>query len=140
MGYILLFKKLAILFIYISNVIPLLGFPSTNPLSPPTLFPASMRMLPPMIHPFPPHHPSILYAGASHLHRTKGLPSHRCRIRQSSATYTAGAMGFSMCILVLGLNVGISEGSGWLIWLFFQWGCRPLHFLHSFAHRSEELT
>jgi hypothetical protein len=32
------------------------------------------------------------YAGASNLHRTKGLLSHWCQIRPSSAPYAAGAM------------------------------------------------
>jgi hypothetical protein len=42
---------LVILFIYISNVIPLPGFPSSNPLSHPSVLPASMRVIP---HPLPP--------------------------------------------------------------------------------------
>ena len=42
-------------------------------LCPTLLPPASMRVLP---HPLPPYHPSIPYAGALSLHRTKGLPSH----------------------------------------------------------------
>ena len=41
----------------------------------------------------------------------------------------AGAMGPSMCMyfLVVGLVSGSSAGgggSGWLIWLFFLWGCK----------------
>jgi hypothetical protein len=40
---------LVILFIYISNVIPLLGFLSKNPLTLPPP-PASMRVLPPLPH------------------------------------------------------------------------------------------
>ena len=37
------------------------------------------------------------YTGASNPHRTKGLSSHWCPTRPSSATYTARAMGPSMC-------------------------------------------
>jgi hypothetical protein len=67
--------KLVILFIYISNMISLPSFPSTNPLfSLPR--PAPMRVCPqPATHPclstlaFP-------YAGSSSLHKNKGLPSH----------------------------------------------------------------
>jgi hypothetical protein len=67
---------------------------------------------------------------SSSLHRTKGLPSHQCSIRLSSATYVAGAMGPSMCTLGL---VGALGGSGWLILLFFLWGCKSLQFLQSFS-------
>ena len=42
---------------------------------------------------------AFLYTGTSSLHRTKGLPSHRCQIRPSSATYAAGVIGPSTCIL-----------------------------------------
>jgi hypothetical protein len=36
------------------------------------------------------------YAGASNLHRNKGLSSHWCHIRSSSATYVSGAMDSSI--------------------------------------------
>jgi hypothetical protein len=60
---------------------------------------AAMRLLP--------HSPShscltssiSLYNGSSSLYRIKGLPFHRCQIRQSSATYAARAIGPSMCTL-----------------------------------------
>jgi hypothetical protein len=39
--------------------------------------------------------------GASNLHWMKGLFSHWCPTRPSSATYAAGAMGPSMCTLWL---------------------------------------
>jgi len=39
------------------------------------------------------------YGGASSLHRTKGLPSHWCQIRPSSAIYAAGAKDPTMCTL-----------------------------------------
>ena len=41
------------------------------------------------------------YTGAFSLHRTKGLSSHWCSTRPSSATYEAGTMGPSMCTLWL---------------------------------------
>jgi hypothetical protein len=47
-------------------------------------------------HPLPPPALIFLYTGALSLKRTKGLFSHRCWTRPSSATYTAGAMGPSM--------------------------------------------
>ena len=55
---------LFILFMYISNVIPHLSFPSTSPLSH-TSPPASMKVL-----------PTYPYAGVNILHRTKGFHSH----------------------------------------------------------------
>ena len=65
---------LFILFMYISNVIPHLSFPSTSPLSH-TSPPASMKVLPTYL-------PILLsalefpYAGVNILHRTKGFHSH----------------------------------------------------------------
>jgi hypothetical protein len=60
---------------------------------------ASMR-----VFPHPPTHScfSVLvfpYTGALSLHRTKGLFSHWCPTRPSSATYVAGAMSPSMVFL-----------------------------------------
>jgi hypothetical protein len=51
-------------------------------------------------HPHTHSHLTILafpFTRASSLHRTKGLPSHWCQIRWSSATYAPRAMGHSMC-------------------------------------------
>ena len=53
----------------------------------------------------PTHHSCLTalafpYAGASSLHQTKGLASHWCQIRPSSATYAAGATGLSMVFFV----------------------------------------
>jgi hypothetical protein len=39
------------------------------------------------------------FTGASDIHRTKGLSSHWCPTRLSSATYAARAMGPSQCTL-----------------------------------------
>jgi hypothetical protein len=66
---------LDILFIYISNVIPFLGFPPEipYPIPPP---PASMRVLSnPPTHS---HLPALAfpYTGALSFHKTKGLSSH----------------------------------------------------------------
>ena len=91
---------LDILFIYISVVIPLPSFSSTNPLSSlPTT--ASLRVLP---HPHTHCHLTALafsYTGASSLYRTKGLSTHWCQIRPFFATYAAGAMGPSRWTLWL---------------------------------------
>jgi hypothetical protein len=48
-----------------------------------------------------PHSLAFPYSGSAHLHRTNGLPSQWCQIRQSSATYPGGAMRASMCTLLL---------------------------------------
>jgi hypothetical protein len=80
-------------FIYNSNVIHSPGFPSKKLLShsPSPCSPAHSHF---SILAFP-------YTWASSLHRTKGLSSHWCPTRPSSATYAAGAMGPSMCTLWL---------------------------------------
>ena len=86
------------------------------------------------VHPHPPTY-SWLTAlafpstGASILHRTKRLPSHWYQIRQSSATYAAGAVAPCVYSLVGGLVPGSSGRSGWLILLLFLWGVKPLHIL-----------
>ena len=85
-----------ILFMYISNVVPFPGFPSANPLSHPPS-PVSLRVMP---H-FYLTTLASPYVGASSLHRPIGLHSNWCQLRQSSATYAAGAMVLSMCTLWL---------------------------------------
>ena len=80
------------------------------PIPPPS--PTSMRVLT-----YPPTHSCLTalafqYASASSFHRTKGIPYHWCKIKQSSATY---AMGSSMCMYSL---VGdLAPGSSREIWL-----------------------
>ena len=64
---------MVILFIYISNVIPFPGFTSTNP-HPIPMHPASMRVITSATHTLLSHALAFSYAGASSLHRTKGLP------------------------------------------------------------------
>jgi hypothetical protein len=94
-----------------------------SPLGTPYLIPSpsvSMSMLPHL-----PTHSCLLtlafpYTGTSNLHSTKGLPSHWCPTRPSSATYVTGAMGPSMCIIWL----VVPESSGGLISLYccFSYG------------------
>jgi hypothetical protein len=91
---------MVILFIYNLNVITLPSFFSENPPSY-HLTPASTWVLP-LTH----AHSCLTvlafpYAGASNLNRNKSFPSLWCYIRPSSATYAAGAMGSSVCILWL---------------------------------------
>ena len=63
--------------------------------------PASMRVLAqPSTH-FCRTTLAFPYTGALSLRRTKGLPSHCCQIRLSSATYAAVVMSPSMCTLWL---------------------------------------
>ena len=75
---------------------------SPFPVSPPETSypfppPASMKACPhPLTHSCLPTL-AFPYTGASSLHRTKGLFSHWFPTRPSSAPYTAGAMGPSMC-------------------------------------------
>jgi hypothetical protein len=79
-----------ILFIYISTVTPISPSQTPYPISP---TPASVRVFP---HAPTHYYLTILafpYTGASSLHMIKGLPSHWCQIRPSSATYVVGAMG-----------------------------------------------
>jgi hypothetical protein len=65
------------------NVVPCSGFPSEKPLShlPSTSSPTHPLLLPFLAFP---------YTGASSLLRTKGLSSHWCLTRLSSATYLLG--------------------------------------------------
>jgi hypothetical protein len=76
---------------------------------------------------------SVPYTGSLSLHRTKGLPSYWCQIRQFSATYAAGAAAPSM---VGGFVPGSSGGSGWLL---FLWGCKPLQLLQLFRSSSSSI-
>jgi hypothetical protein len=97
-GYLYFLFLLVILFICISNVIPPSQFILHNPSIPyssPCFYEGALH---------PPTHSCLTalafpYAGASSLHRTKGLPSHLCHRRQSSTTYADGFRNPSMCIL-----------------------------------------
>ena len=122
----LIFFLLDIFFIYISNVIPFPGFPSKKPLSHPL-----SPYLP--THPLPLSCPGIpLYWGIKPS-QDQGplllLMSHKailCYIcdRSHESLYV-----YSM---VDDLVPGSSWGPGWLVLLFFLWGCKPLHLLQSF--------
>ena len=92
--------------------------------------------------PHPPNHSSlptlsVPCTGALSLHRTKGLSSHRCATRPSFATYVA-TYGLLHCTMVVGLVPGSSGGrrSGWLILLFFLWGCNPFSSVSPFSNSS----
>lgn len=106
----LLKKLLLILYICISNVIPLSCLPSTNThcTNPPPCFyetatPPTLLLL---------NHPilAFLYSGASSFHMTKGLPYAWFHIRPSFAKYATGLMGPSKSILWLVF-------SPWELWI-----------------------
>jgi hypothetical protein len=63
--------------------------------------PAFMKVCPPPTHLLPPPHHGIPLHWALSLHRTKGLSSHWCPTRPSSAVYASGAVSCSMCTLWL---------------------------------------
>jgi len=91
---------LDILFIYISNFIPLPGFPSANPLShlpSPCFYEGALSPT----HPLLSHSPSIPLHWVIKLPQDQGPPHIGCQIRPFSATYAAGAMSPSMRILLL---------------------------------------
>jgi hypothetical protein len=119
---------LVILFIYILTITSLPSFPSTTPypLLPPsclfedvptTCWPTALSAL------------GFPYTGSSSLHGTKGIPFQWCQIRQSSATYPPRAMCTTVYSLVCGLVPGRFGDSGWMILLFFLWGCKTLQLL-----------
>jgi hypothetical protein len=90
-----LYYLLMILFIYPS------WSPLRNPPTPFNLLFAFMRVLS-----HPSTHPCLMplassYTGETNLHRTKGLSSHGCQIRPSSATFVPGTMDPPMYILWL---------------------------------------
>ena len=110
---ILLLFLLAIFCIYISNVSPfLVSYPETPY---PNLPPPASEGAPSPTHQFPLPALTFPYTGAPSSHRIKGLSSHWCLTRPSSATYAAGAMGPS---LVGGLVPGSSGRSDWLKIIF----------------------
>ena len=89
---------IAILFIYISNVVSFLFSPAQ------ILYPIPLPFTSMKVIPYSPTHSHLTtlatpYAEVSSLHRTKGLPSQWYQINKSSATYISGAMVPSMCIL-----------------------------------------
>jgi hypothetical protein len=96
-------------------------------------------LLPPISRRVLPHLPTqsclsglaFPYFRSSCFQRIKGLLSQWCQKRQSSATYSSGAVGNPVYSMVGGLVPGSSEESSWLTLLFFLWGCKPLQLLQS---------
>jgi len=86
------------------KIYPPSQLPFHKPLIPSLLSPvpfASRRVL---LHLLTHSHLTALaspYARASSLHKTKGVPSHWCWTKPSSATYVSGAMGSSLYCLWL---------------------------------------
>jgi len=79
---------------------PLSRFPIHKPPIPSSL-PLLLRGCSLTHPPNPSHLPALTFPSTRRLSfsRTKGFSSHWCPTRSSSATYAAGAMGLSMCIL-----------------------------------------
>jgi hypothetical protein len=123
---------LVILFIYISNVIPLPSFPSTNPLSPP-LTPCLYEGAPPPAHPLPLQCPSIPLCWVIESSQDQGLPLPLMPNKAILCYISSWSHGSPhVCSVVGDLVPGSFGGSGWLILLLFPWGCKPLQFLESF--------
>jgi hypothetical protein len=119
-----------IFFIYISNVIPFSCFPSRTPhhfiLPPP-----SMRVL--SHHPpTPTPHPGIILHWVIEPSHDQG-PLLPLMSNKAILCYIGGWSHGSLHVyyLVGGLVPVSSWGSGWLILLFFLWGCKPDHLLQS---------
>jgi hypothetical protein len=122
---------LDIFFIYISNIIPFPGFPSGKPLShsPSPCFIESF--LPP--HPPPLPHPGILLHWGIKPSQDQGT----LLLLMSDKALLCYICGWShgplhVYSLVDGLVPRSSGESGWLILIFFLWGCKPLQLLRSF--------
>ena len=130
-----LFILLGILFTYISNVIPFSEFPHPtktlwHPLSP-FFYEGAL----PHTHPLFPPTLAFPYSVVLNLHRTKGLSSHWCPYVADKYWWHICGWGHKLLhvySLVSGLVPGSSGGSGWLIFLFFLWGCKSLQLLQSF--------
>jgi hypothetical protein len=76
---------------------------------------------------------ALTNAGAWSLHRIKGFPSHLIPDKAILCYICGWSHGYlHVYSLVGGLVPGRSGGSGWLILLFFLWGCKPLQLLQSF--------
>jgi hypothetical protein len=80
---------------YPPSWLPLHKPPTQHPHSSPLPF-ATMSVLPNPPTLSCPTNPTSTYTGASKLYKTKGLPTHWCQIRQSSAAQVSGAMDPSL--------------------------------------------
>jgi hypothetical protein len=130
----ILFLLLIIPFIYISNDIPLLSYPSTNTpiphLPPPPLClyecaPAPLSILPPTLgHPTSPVQGSLLPMLSG-----KAILCYVCIWNHGSLQVHS---------LVGGLVSGRNEWSGQPM-LFFQWGCNPHQPLQSFCQLPDQV-
>jgi hypothetical protein len=111
---------------------PLPGFSSANPLSSPSL-PCFYEQVPPSTHPLPPHHSSIsLHWGIESL-QDQGPPLPLMPDKAILCYICSWSYGsLHVYSLAGGLVPGSSRESGWLILLFFLWGCKPLQLLQSF--------
>jgi hypothetical protein len=119
--YLFIYILLAILFIYISNVISFPHFPLQKP-----PIPSPLLLL--LWGCAPTHQPCLLsllfsYTGALSLKVTNGLFSHWSLTKPSSAIYEWSHGSLHVYSLVGNLD---PESSGCLIFLFFQWGCKHL--------------
>jgi len=131
-----------ILSIYISNVIPFPSFPSRNPLSHPPFLLLLCRCSPthPLTHPLPlTHSPTPSHSLPGHSPKL----GHRAFTGPRASPPTDAWQGCPLlhmqleswvnpCVLFGGLVPRSSGRSGWLILLFFLWGCKPLQLLQSF--------
>jgi len=108
-----------ILFIYISNVIPLPSFPSTNPLSPPPS-PCLYDGAPsPACPPTPAQQPSIPQSWVIKPPQDQGAPIPVMPDKEILCYISNWSHGYP-CVPLVGVLVpGSSRRSGWLILLFF---------------------
>lgn len=87
---------LDIFFNFTSHDIPFPGSPSMEIPSHPSAYPCFYEGAPPTNLPLLSPHLEFSYTEALRLHRNNDLFSHWCKIKQSSGTYVATAIGFSM--------------------------------------------
>ena len=118
------------MFVYTSSVIPFLGSPPKTPYCfyegpfPPT-------------HPLLLHHPSISLHWCLESSQNQGPLLPLMPDKAILCCIYSWSHGF-LCVysLFAGLVPESSRGSGWLILLFFLWGCKPLQLLRSFPNFS----
>jgi hypothetical protein len=123
---------LVILFIYISNDIPLLIFPSTNPLS---LFPTPClnEGAPPPTYPLQPQCPRIPLYWIIKPPQDQGPLLPLIPNKTILCSICSWSHGFLHVYSVVGGSVpGGFWVFGWLTLLLFLWGCKPLQLLQSF--------